>query len=224
VAKKIIVLATFFVLLTGFQLKTDTIRIHFPQPWQCAFEKNMWVCEEKINQVQKPAIILVQSQLARAKETHAYFSEQLKQPRQSSGKRGPVLSTVVSFGDRVINGQKWFEAIHAEGELEAYYTHYLAARRGNYSYLVTMSSHKPKWNIYKPIFDQVAASIQPLVSPIAAQAPAASTSEPKAIPVAGSGNGLLSLGNSDSGSTPLKIGLFILIIIGGAYFLYTLRR
>lgn len=147
----------------AFEIKTAVLEMTLPAPWECKSESDIWICDEDNGIRQKSAIILVQSRKALPKETYNYFRQQLKTPRSVTGKSGnPILSKVESIKDRNLNGHEWFEALHFEGELEGFYTAYIATRRGEQAYLVTMSAHKDKWMSYKAIFEQITLTLKAL--------------------------------------------------------------
>ena len=229
-AQKIIIALLIGLPTFGFQLKTEELAMDLPKPWECKAEKELWLCDEQTSGRQKNVVILVQARKALPKETYNYFRDQLKAPRSSKGKSGtPLLSRVVSMQDRIINGVQWFEAIHFDGELDGYYTQYIATRRGDFSYLITMSAHKAKWDGYKNIFQSITSSLRALApdvvtvtqvtqtnTPINVQNPSAAqfkpTSplhEPLNLPI--------------PGLTPFRLILFFGLAIAGYLFLYALR-
>lgn len=165
--KEIILSLLGFLILLGFssvhafEIRTQDFYIKFPTDWKCDQETNLFVCTENSSSRQKSGVIVFQFGNAGPLDTLDQFRTRLKAPRSIKGKGGlPLLSRVVSMQDKNINGQTWFEALHFEGELPDYYTYYVATRRGDLQFLMTLTAHTSRWSEYKPLFERTIGSLQ----------------------------------------------------------------
>lgn len=145
----------------SFEINTQNFYVRFPQNWSCDQDTNLFVCTEDSKQRRKPGVIVFQFGPAGPLDSLAQFRNRLQAPRSIKGENGlPTLSRVISMQSKQINGQEWFESLHFEGELPDFYTYYIATRRGDMQYLMTLTAHKSEWQRYKPLFEQTIASIQ----------------------------------------------------------------
>lgn len=142
-------------------LKTEVFSIQLPPNWSCEPNEGLFVCTDEKAPRQKPGVIIFQYSQAGPSDTIEKFREQLQRPRSIKGPQGvPLLSRIISMQDKNINGQNWFEALHFEGELADYYTYYVATRRGDLQFLMSLSAHKSEWEKIRPQFDRTISSIQ----------------------------------------------------------------
>ncbi len=145
----------------AMELNTDQISVQFPPSWSCDLDGSSFLCSDKSEGRQKSAVVLIHQKIAGPAENMDLFRTQLKAPKSPKGKDGtPVLSRLVSFQDRSIQGQTWVEALHFEGELPEFFTYYLATRKGNHAFLVTLSAHQSQWEKYRPVFEKIIDSMQ----------------------------------------------------------------
>lgn len=171
-----LVILNFALKASAFEVRTNEFYVKFPSNWSCDQDSNLYVCTEQSASRQKPGVIVFQFGKASSLDTIDQFRTRLKTPRSIKGKGGlPLLSRVVSIQDRVINGHNWFESLHFEGELPEYYTYYLATRRGDMQFLMTLTAHSSEWDAYRPLFEGTIASIQ-LTNPLGS----ATTKSPQA--------------------------------------------
>ncbi len=145
----------------GFLLDATNFRIQFPQNWSCTPDTNIFICTEDSKEKLKPGVIIFQYGPAGPLDTVDQFRTRLSKPRPFKTKDGlPGMSRVISLQNKNINGQTWFESLHFESEIPDYYTYYLATRRGNMQFLMTLTSHKDQWAKYKQDFERTMASVQ----------------------------------------------------------------
>lgn len=165
--EKVSLITLLFLALTlpfaanAVSLKTEVFSLQLPQNWSCEPNDGLFVCTDQKAPRQKPGVIIFQYDEAGPGDTIAKFREDLKKPRAIKGAQGvPLLSRIISMEDKNIAGQIWFEALHFEGELQEYYTYYLATRRGDLQFLMTLTGHKSEWERYRPMFESTINSVQ----------------------------------------------------------------
>lgn len=132
-----------------------------PRNWSCDPDQGLYVCTDSSAPRQKPGVIVFQYGEAGPTDTIEQVRSRLQKPRAIKGKQGvPLLSRVVSIQDKNINGQNWLEALHFESELADYYTYYLATRRGDLQFLMSLSAHNSEWDKYRPMFERTINSLR----------------------------------------------------------------
>lgn len=217
----------FFISQTGnaLNLQTDDFAINLPTGWTCDPDESLVICTEANSGRQKSAIILINYKNAGVTETLAEFRNRLSKPKSTQVANGaPRLSRVVSFQDRVINGLTWIEALHFEGELPDYYTYFLATRKSKKFFLITLSAHKASWDKYRPMFENIIASLRILTPEPTPQAmPEPSMDLSNAPPMQETKSQYKGLKEMTKGLSPARLFLYASIILGCLLVLYAFR-
>ncbi len=132
-----------------------------PPGWQCVIEGSEWVCQSEDKDRKKEAIIILAAKKRGSQDNIAEYQAYLKQTKtyQLPGAK-LQKSEPKSVKTRVINGQKWVDALHLASEVPGFYTRYLATVKADIGVAITFSVTKSLYNAYKGIFDNVISSMR----------------------------------------------------------------
>ena len=132
-----------------------------PSGWNCMNEGSEWVCQSEDGNRKKEAIIILAAKKRGKQDTLQEYQAYLKQPKtyQLPGAKAQ-RSDPKSVKMTTINGIEWVDALHLASEVPGFYTRYLAAVKADIGVAVTFSVTKSLYNVYKPIFDNIIASMR----------------------------------------------------------------
>ena len=132
-----------------------------PAGWNCMNEGSEWVCQSEDGNRKKEAIIILAAKKRGKQDTLQEYQAYLKQPKtyQLPGAKAQ-RSDPKSVKLTSINGIEWVDALHLASEVPGFYTRYLAAVKADIGVAVTFSVTKSLYNVYKPIFDNIIASMR----------------------------------------------------------------
>ena len=132
-----------------------------PSGWDCALEGSEWVCQSDDKDRKKEAIIILAAKYRGEQDSLDLYQAYLKQPKSFNLPGGKTqISEAKSVSVKMINGQRWVDALHLASEVPGFYTRYLATVKDNLGIAVTFSVAKDHYDSYQDIFEKVIATLK----------------------------------------------------------------
>ncbi len=148
--------------------RNSYVSFELPPNWNCNIPDKggtEWVCTGKYQQKNvKEAIIVLTAKEAGAADTLTNYQNLLKSPRRVPGATAKSNVKVVSVKTRQIAGHTWVDALHLGGEVNSYYTRYLATLKDRLAILVTFTAHKAHYTKYSNDFLKAVESLRVVAS------------------------------------------------------------
>ena len=137
--------------------RNSYISFELPPSWKCKLEKTTWICINKIeNKKKKSALIVLTAKERGASDSYDIYTSYLKTPRALKGKPSKVLHV----SDRLINHQRWIDALHQGSEAPSFWTRYVITLHGRLAVLVTFSAHRKFYTKYSADFIAAVQSLK----------------------------------------------------------------
>jgi hypothetical protein len=132
-----------------------------PDSWTCVQEGVAWVCSNRGPNLKNGAVIVMAAKVAAPQDNLAFFKDFLSKPKTLITKVGtPMPSSVIYAQERMLAGSKWVQAQHLGGEVQDFYTLYVATVKDKLAILISFSADKVKYAEFNPVFDQAMKSLK----------------------------------------------------------------
>jgi hypothetical protein len=153
-------------LLTGWSsaaktLDTSYLNLNVPDSWVCENLKPDWICRPVDNRMIHTATLVLTAKVAGPEDTLTAIEQQMKTPRTMTGSnRTPITSQLKWVKEVKLAGWDWIEALHANRELEGFFTYYLATVTSRLIILVNLSFQQNLAKDYQPILEELRRSVR----------------------------------------------------------------
>ncbi|MFZ4404382.1 MAG: hypothetical protein ACOYOK_09805 [Pseudobdellovibrionaceae bacterium] len=158
------------ILISSFvQAKVFTnayITFTIPDTWKCNLEQTEWVCRSENNKEAKEAIIILTAKEVGPTDSFPLYEAHLNAPITSTGAAGQALTSklVYKAKNSKINDHVWLDSLHLSGEVNNYYTRYMATIKDRIAVLVTLSAHQSAYTKYSKDFIEAVNSLRVIPS------------------------------------------------------------
>lgn len=151
----------FSLNLFSKSFKNNFISFQVPSSWECLMEGTEWVCQSKIEERSKEAIIIFAAKRRGQKDGLAYYKSYLSKKKQYKlpGNQQQVSDQKYTRVNQ-INDHRWIDSLHLSSEIPGYYTRYLATVKEDLGVAVTFSVVADKYRKYKNLFDKIVSSVR----------------------------------------------------------------
>ncbi len=168
--------------------KNAYISFEIQDNWKCKTEQSEWVCRSEDPQESKEAVIILTAKEAGIPDTFLAYNEHLSKPITLNLKTGGTMMSTITIPPREypVGEQKWLDALHANSEVQNYYTRYLATIKDKIAILVTFSAHSKFYSKHSAHFMKTIQSLKVIAAKDL-------TSRPESGPLRGS-NEMLGVG------------------------------
>ncbi len=162
--KMLLVFLPFFMLnnAQARTFKNAYISFEIQDNWKCKTEQSEWVCRSEDPQESKEAVIILTAKEAGIPDTFSAYTEHLSKPILLNLKSGGTMMSTITIPPReyTVGDQKWLDALHANSEVQYYYTRYLATIKDKIAILVTFSAHSKYYTKHSAHFLKTMQSLK----------------------------------------------------------------
>lgn len=155
-------LLLFFVVPSEAKIfRNAYVSFELPPKWTCALEQTEYVCRSTYSQQAREAIIILTAKEVGAEDSLPQYQSHLEKPKTIVGRKSkPLQSKKINLKVRKIADHPWVDGMHLHGEVENYYTRYLATVKDRIGILVTFSAHKLHYTRYSSDFFRAIQSLK----------------------------------------------------------------
>lgn len=145
----------------GKSFTSQYCQFELPSGWACALEGTEWVCQSSNKDRKKEAIIILAAKVRGEKDSLADYQMYLKKGKTFKLPGGKTQVSEPKYTrSKKINNHQWIDSLHLASEVPGFYTRYLATVKADLGVAVTFSVAKDHYESYRPVFDQVAATLR----------------------------------------------------------------
>ena len=137
-------------------LETDYLTTQVPKNWNCQLDNTKWLCRSKDPKYKSRMLVSIAAKQSSPEESLKNFLSYFGATKTATSQEGrTIISKVLSAKPVYVNNIEWVEAVHFEGEVPNYYTHYMTTLYGGVTILLRLSAHKDLFESMKPIFTSI---------------------------------------------------------------------
>ena len=144
------------------------VSFQLPDNWGCELDATEWVCVNKFSKKykeKKEAVIILTAKERGPSDSLDIYESHLKKPRNLvNGKGKRYSSQIKTVKRRKVSRQTWVDGLHLGGEVQNYYTRYLATIKDKIAMLVTFTAHKEHYSKYSSDFIKAIQSLRVIAS------------------------------------------------------------
>lgn len=142
--------------------KNAYISFEIQDNWRCKTEQSEWVCRSEDPQEAKEAVIILTAKESGPSDAFPVYTEHLSKPISLKLKNGTTIMSTITIPPKEysVGDQKWLDALHANSEVQNYYTRYLATIKDKIAILVTFSAHSKHYAKHSAHFMKTIQSLR----------------------------------------------------------------
>lgn len=142
--------------------KNAYISFEMLDTWKCKLEQTEWVCRAEDPQESKEAVIILTAKEKGPTDNFPIYMDHMAKPMTLNLRTGGQTQSTVTMPPReeVINDQKWLDGLHANSEVQNYYTRYLATIKDQVAILITFSVHNKYYAKHRAHFMDTVRSLR----------------------------------------------------------------
>ena len=142
--------------------KNAYISFEMLDTWKCKLEQTEWVCRAEDPQESKEAVIILTAKEKGPTDNFPIYMDHMSKPMMLNLRTGGQTQSTVTMPPReeVINDQKWLDGLHANSEVQNYYTRYLATIKDQIAILITFSVHNKYYAKHRAHFMDTVRSLR----------------------------------------------------------------
>ena len=142
--------------------ETSYLKIDLPEAWTCDQMETDWACRPTSKDLIHTATLIFSAKEAAPEDSLAMLETQLKAPRtiSTASGRGTVTSKVVWIRPVELGGTRWVEALHANRELDGYFTYYLATVTPRLTVLLNFTFQQTHAKLHQPLLEGMRRSVK----------------------------------------------------------------
>lgn len=161
----LIFFALFSQLTFAKRFRNAYVSFELPPNWNCNLENTEWVCINQFSQKTKEAMIILTAKQVGPEDNLPAYRTFLKNSHRVVTDTGRSFdSKVIQSQDRIIAGHPWVDGLQLNGEIEGYYSRYLATSKDNVAILVSFTAHKAHYTKYSGDFLSTIESLRVVAS------------------------------------------------------------
>ena len=142
--------------------KNAYISFEMLDTWKCKLEQTEWVCRAEDPQEAKEAVIILTAKEKGPTDNFPIYMDHMSKPMMLNLRTGGQAQSTVTMPPReeMINDQKWLDGLHANSEVQNYFTRYLATIKDNIAILITFSVHNKYYAKHRAHFMDTVRSLR----------------------------------------------------------------
>ncbi len=142
--------------------KNAYISFEMLDTWKCKLEQTEWVCRAEDPQESKEAVIILTAKEKGPTDNFPIYMDHMSKPMSLNLRSGGQAQSTVTMPPReeMINDQKWLDGLHANSEVQNYYTRYLATIKDQVAILITFSVHNKYYAKHRAHFMDTVRSLR----------------------------------------------------------------
>lgn len=142
--------------------KNAYISFEMLDTWKCKLEQTEWVCRAEDPQEAKEAVIILTAKEKGPTDNFPIYIDHMSKPMLLNLRTGGTAQSTVTMPPReeVINDQKWLDGLHANSEVQNYFTRYLATIKDQIAILITFSVHNKYYAKHRAHFMDTVRSLR----------------------------------------------------------------
>ena len=142
--------------------KNAYISFEMLDTWKCKLEQTEWVCRAEDPQESKEAVIILTAKEKGPTDNFPIYMDHMSKPMVLNLRTGGQAQSTVTMPPReeTINDQKWLDGLHANSEVQNYFTRYLATIKDNIAILITFSVHNKYYAKHRSHFMDTVRSLR----------------------------------------------------------------
>lgn len=157
--QKRLLIYALFSLIYSISAKSDLfsnsyIGFELPSQWSCNSEGAEWICQSMNQERKKDAVIVLTAHKKSEVDSLEHYFAFLKNSKHWVNTLGKSIQSDVKYTKITqIQGHPWVDSLHANSEVEGFFTRYLATVRQDVGILVTYSVDKNRYLQYLKDFE-----------------------------------------------------------------------
>lgn len=162
--------ALFALLLVSFftfnaqsrTFKNAYISFEMQDNWKCGLEQTEWVCRADDPQEGKEAVIILTAKEKGPTDSFPQYEAHMNSPINTVTRGGVSLVSTVKYKALTtnINGLPWLDGLHADSEVQNYFTRYMATIKDQVAILVTFNAHNKLYAKHSANFNKTIQSLK----------------------------------------------------------------
>ena len=162
--------ALFALLLISFipfnaqsrTFKNAYISFEMQDNWKCGLEQTEWVCRAEDPQEGKEAVIILTAKEKGPTDSFPQYEAHMNNSINTVTRNGLSLVSTVKYKALTtsINGLPWLDGLHADSEVQNYFTRYMATIKDQVAILVTFNAHNKLYAKHSANFNKTIQSLK----------------------------------------------------------------
>ncbi len=142
--------------------KNAYISFEMQDNWKCGLEQTEWVCRAEDPQEGKEAVIILTAKEKGPTDTFPQYETHMNNSINTITRNGLSLVSTVKYKAQTtnINGLPWLDGLHADSEVQNYFTRYMATIKDQIAILVTFNAHNKLYAKHSANFNKTIQSLK----------------------------------------------------------------